>query len=455
MRAEADATVFCISGAVSRALQALTPRAILQSDVDRRVKKIPHLRWWIAGLLAAATALNYLDRQNLPVAISEIQRSIPISENQYSNLQTLFLLAYGLMYAGGGRILDWLGTRRGYALMIAWWSGANFLHGMVSSALGLGTARFLLGLGEGGGFPGSAKAVSEWFPARERSLAFGIFNMGSSVGAVVAPPLIAGISLWLGWRWIFVLTGAAGFVWAAVWLRVYGFPETHPRITAEEREYLRLSRKMAVAGGQIEWLRLFRHREVTGLLLAKFFSDAAWYFYIFWLPKYLGDARHLDIRQIGYYAWIPYAFAGTGSITGGWLSGWLVRRGNTIDRSRKIALGISAALMPVALLIAASPLSLAILFFSLAMLGHQFWSTILQTLAADMFPPRMVGTVAGLMGAAGSFGGMFFSLVTGRLLTAYGSYAPLFAAAGVMHPASFLLLLWLVRRIEPLPAFRD
>jgi ACS family hexuronate transporter-like MFS transporter len=418
------------------------------------VTRVPQLRWWIAGLLAAATALNYLDRQNLPVAISEIQKSIAISDRQYSNLQTMFLLAYGIMYAGGGRILDWLGTRRGYALMIAWWSGANFVHGLVASASGLAIARFLLGLGEGGGFPGSAKAVAEWFPARERSLAFGIFNMGSSVGAVIAPPLIAGVSLWLGWRWVFFLSGAAGFLWALAWLRIYDFPETHARITAEEREYLAATRPAIVEAPKVRWVELFRYREVTGLLLAKFFSDAAWYFYIFWLPKYLGDARHLDIKQIGYYAWIPYAVAGAGSLSGGWLSGRLLRGGLTIDRSRKIALGISAAIMPVALLIAASPLSLALVFFSLAMYGHQFWSTVLQTLAADMFPPKVVGTVAGLMGAAGSFGGIFFSVFTGWLLTAYGSYAPLFLVAGMMHPASFGILVWLVRKIEPLPAIQ-
>jgi ACS family hexuronate transporter-like MFS transporter len=183
--------------------------------------QIRNFRWWIAGLLAAATALNYLDRQSLPVVVTEVQKSIPITDQQYANLQMLFLFAYGVMYAGGGKIMDWLGTRLGYAVMIVWWSAAAFLHGLVSSVLGLGAARFLLGLGEGGGFPGSAKAVSEWFPPKERSLAFGIFNTGSSVGAVVAPPLIAGIVLSLGWRWVFFFTGAAGFAWAVIWLFSY------------------------------------------------------------------------------------------------------------------------------------------------------------------------------------------------------------------------------------------
>ncbi|HOK44421.1 MAG TPA: MFS transporter [Bryobacteraceae bacterium] len=413
--------------------------------------RISNLRWWIAGLLAAATALNYLDRQSLPVVITEVQKTIPITDQQYANLQMLFLLAYGVMYAGGGRIMDWLGTRLGYAIMIIWWSAATVLHGLVNSAFGLGAARFLLGLGEGGGFPGSAKAVSEWFPPKERSFAFGIFNTGSSVGAVIAPPLIAAVVLWLGWRWVFFLTGAAGILWAVIWLFVYDLPGRHKLITAAERDYLKSSRPLDFVdeGPAPRWIELFRFRKVWGLLGAKFLSDCAWYFFIFWLPKYLGDVRGLDIKQIGYYAWIPYAFAGAGSFIGGWLSSFLIRRGFSINRSRKVTLAISAAIMPVSLLITASPLSLAIVFFSMALFGHQFWSTIMQTLAVDMFPSKVVGSVSGLMGAVGSFGAMLFSGLVGMLLTHYQSYTPVFLIAGLMHPASFLIILLLVGKIEP------
>lgn len=414
--------------------------------------KLRNLRWWVAGLLAAATALNYLDRQSLPVVISEVQKSMPVSDQQYATLQMLFLAAYGVMYAAGGRIMDALGTRLGYVVMIVWWSAAALLHGLVASAWGLGVARFLLGLGEGGGFPGSAKAVSEWFPPKERSFAFGLFNTGSSVGAVLAPPLIAAIVLGLGWRWVFFLTGAAGFAWAAVWLLLYQTPQQHRLITQSEREYL--DREMPPPASDStpapRWIHLFRYREVWGLLAAKFLSDSAWYFFIFWLPKYLGDVRHLNIREIGYYAWIPYAFAGCGSFIGGWLSSHLIRRGLSIDSSRKIALAISAALMPASLFIAASPLSLAIAFFSMALFGHQFWSTIMQTLAADMFPSRVVGSVAGLMGAVGSFGAMIFNGLAGVVLAQSHSYSPLFLAAGLMHPASFAIVLLVVKRIEPL-----
>ncbi len=413
---------------------------------------IRNLRWWIASLLAAATALNYLDRQNLPVVITELHKSIPLSDQQYSQLQFLFLLAYGLMYAGGGKIMDMLGTRAGYAVMIIWWSAATFMHGLVHSAFGLGVSRFLLGLGEGGGFPGSAKAVSEWFPPKERSFAFGIFNTGSSVGAVVAPPLIASIVVWSNWRWVFFVTGSLGFAWALSWLKLYELPARHKRITPAERELVQnslASIPSPAEGRRIRWIQLFQYRQVWGLVTAKFLSDSAWYFFIFWLPKYLGDVRHLNIREIGYYAWIPYAAAGAGSFLGGWLSSYLIRRGLTIDRSRKLALAISASAMPASLLIAASPLSLAIAFFSLAMFGHQFWSTIVQTLVADMFPSQVVGSVAGLLGAVGSFGGMLFNLLVGALLSAHYGYSLVFLMSGLLHPASFVIILVVVRRIEP------
>lgn len=376
---------------------------------------------------------------------------------QYARLQMAFLLAYGLMYVGGGKIMDHFGTRLGYTVMICWWSAATILHGVVSSVTGLAVGRFLLGLGEGGGFPGSAKAVSEWFPARERSFAFGIFNTGSSVGAVIAPPLIAFIALQLNWRWVFLLVGVLGFIWAVVWWRFYEVPRRHRRVTAAEREYVEgsLSSEAAAAAVQsderpIRWLELFRYRQTWGLLLAKFLTDSAWYFFIFWLPKYLADVRHLNIKEIGYYAWVPYAFAGVGSLVGGWLSSYLIRRNVTMDRSRKISLAISAALMPVSLLIATSPLSLAIVFFSMAMLGHQFWSTIVQTSVADIYPSRTVGSVAGLLGGVGCFGGILFNLLIGALLSHYHSYSIVFLIAGVLHPISFLVILFLVRRIEPI-----
>jgi ACS family hexuronate transporter-like MFS transporter len=420
---------------------------------------IKNLRWWIAGLLALATALNYLDRQSFPVVVGEVRKEIPISNEQYGHLTSAFLLAYAIMYAGGGRIMDWLGTRLGYAVMIVWWSAANCLTGTVSSVLGIGVCRFLLGMGEGGGFPGSGKAVAEWFPPKERAMAFGIFNTGSAVGAVIAPPLMAEITAALGWRWVFFITGSIGFAWAWIWLKLYQPPATNKYISAEERSYIETSlsappaNSMGIAEApaeapRIPWLKLFTYRQVLGLMLAKFLTDSAWYFFIFWLPKYLGDVRQLNIKEIGYFAWIPFAFAGAGSLLGGGLSGVLMRRGVSLDRSRKIALGLSASLLPASLFIASSPLNLAIVFYSLAMFAHQFWSANVQTLPADLFPSRIVGSVEGLLGSAGSFGGMLFGLLVGSLIGQHG-YGPAFLIAGVLHPLAFLVILATVRKVEP------
>ena len=396
-------------------------------------------RWRIAILLAAATALSYIDRQSFPVVAGEISKSIRISDAQYAQLQFLFLLTYGVMYAGGGRLIDRLGTRRGLGLCMLLWSAATAMHGLVTSVTGLGAARVLLGLGEGGGFPGAAKAVAEWFPKKERSLAFGIFNTGSSVGAVAAPPLIAAIVLASNWRWVFAAAGLAGILWLLLWWRTEDPPS--PQDSAQPA-------KQGSLAARVSWAGLFRRSDTWALVSAKFLSDSAWYFFLFWLPKYLGDVRQLDIKGIGTFAWIPYAFMGAGSLFGGWLSSFLIRRGWSLDASRRISLGIAAAMLPASLFIMNAPLSLAIMFFSMAMFGHQFFSTILQTLTADMYAPAEVGSIAGLVGAAGSFGGMLFNLLVGAILTSTRSYRLVFLIAGVLHPAAFFVLMLCVRRIE-------
>ncbi len=414
------------------------------------MKTIPNLRWSIAGLLASASALAYVDRQTLPVVIGEIQKTIPITDSQYAHLQFIFLLAYGIMYAVGGKVTDVLGARWGYVVFIVWWSTANLIQGTVSGIFGLGVGLLLLGVGEGGCFPAASKAISEWFPAKERSMAFGMFNAGSGFGATIAPPFIAMIVLALNWRWVYFLTAAIGFAWAVAWVALYKSPARHKRITAEELAYLSEALPASSHGTRrLSWFGLFGFRQVWGLIIAKIFSDSAWFFLIFWLPKYLYDARHLNIKSIGYYAWIPYAWAAIGSLTGGWLSTHLIRRRMSVDASRKICLGISAACMPVSLLITVSPLSITIVFFSLAMLSHQFWSTIIYSVVTDMFPTDVVGSIAGLLGAVGALGGMLFNLIAGALLAKFHSYVPIFTILGLLHPLSFLIILLVVRKVAP------
>lgn len=412
--------------------------------------KIKNFRWWIAALLMLVTALNYLDRQNLPMVISELRKVIPIDDIAFSRLNFMFLFAYGLMYIGGGKIIDLLGPKIGLMIMVIWWSGANMMHGMVTGLAGLFIARFLLGLGEGGGFPGSAKAVAAWFPPKERSFAFGLFNTGSSLGAMLAPPLIAYIVLSSSWQWVFIITGMVGLVWAVIWYFMYDHPQKSQFVTPEEK--LMIADTGDSNFGKmpddfdIKWTKLFSYKQLWGMLSAKFLADSAWYFIIFWLPKYLADARGLNIMEIGYYAWIPYAFAGGGSLIGGWFSSFLIKRNISIDKSRKISLGIAAAMMPASLFITSSPLSLAIVFFSMAMFGHQFFSTMVQTACTDLFPNKVVGSVTGLVGSFGCFGAMLFSLLAGQLIH-YVGYSPVFFMVGLMHPFAFLLIMFLVRDI--------
>lgn len=425
-------------------------RNILHSPFQPILKKIKNFRWWIAGLIGLATAINYLDRQNLPIALSEIRKTIVISDVDYGLINSIFLFSYGTMYAIGGRILDVLGSRAGYAVMIVWWSLSNILHGLVSSVTGLGLARFLLGIGEGGGFPGSAKVVSEWFPGKERSLAFGIFNAGSSVGAVIAPPLIAAIIAVANWRWTFIISGLLGLVWVVVWLQIYTQPQQSKFTTDSEKDYISTALQSEREADpskekQVSWLSLFKDRGVWTVIIVKFFPDSAWYFFIFWLPKYLNDVRGLDIKGIGAYAWIPYAFAGTGSLLGGWLSSFLLKRNFSIDAARKIPLGIAAALLPVSLLITSASLNMAIVFFSMAMFGHQLYSTIAQTLVTDLFPSKVVGSVTGLMGCMVTYGAMLFSLIIGFVIEKYG-YGPAFLISGLLHPLGFLLALFLIKK---------
>lgn len=412
--------------------------------------KIRNLRWWIAGLLTLATALNYLDRQSFPNVLAEIRNDIPVSTEAYTRLTSLFLIAYGTMYVGGGWILDRLGTRWGYLLMIVWWSAATFFTGRATSLGGLQTCRFLLGMGEGGGFPGSGKAVSEWFPPRERSFAFGLFNMGSALGAIIAAPLLSRIAGHFGWRWVFHLTGIAGFLWAAVWYFLYRTPDQSRQITVEERDLLQRTMPPPVPGAsRLRWIDLFRYRQVWGLMIAKLLTDSVWYFLIFWLPKYLADARKFDTRDIGAYAWIPFVFAGAGSFVGGGLGSLLLRRGMTLDRARKVALFTAALLMTATTFINGTPVGFALVFYSLALFGHQFWSANVQTLAADLFPSRVVGSVEGLLGSAGAFGAALVGEGFGWLIHRDG-YALPFLICGGLHALSFGIVLTLVRRIEPL-----
>jgi ACS family hexuronate transporter-like MFS transporter len=396
-------------------------------------------KWYFVLLVAVAIAISYFDRLTLPVAIAAIQHNIPLSNEQFSWLQTLFLLSYAALYAIGGRLLDWLGTRRGFLLIMLWWSMACALHSLATGFVLLLIARFLLGAGEGGAFPAATRVVAEWIEPAERSTAMGVINAGTAIGSLLAPPIIGVILLHSGWRAVFVVAGVAGLLWVLWWASAY---------PSDSAAVLPVT-KNGPPARPIRWLDVIRLHNVQAFVFAKFMSDSAWYFMLFWLPKYLYDARGFDIRQVSYYAWIPYAASGLGSFLGGWFSSTLLRRGKSLDAARKIALGCCAAAMPVVMLVSLVPVSMALALFSVAFFAQQAWSGLVMTLPADIFPLKAVGTVAGLIGFGGAIGGAIFGVVAGFLLTHGVTYGGLFAAVGTFHLVGFAAIMLRAGRIEP------
>jgi ACS family hexuronate transporter-like MFS transporter len=405
------------------------------------------LRWRIAILVSAAIAISYLDRQTLPVAMQAISRDIPLNNTQFSALQSAFLFAYALMYAGGGRLVDRLGTDRGFTVIMLFWSLACASHGLATSFAMLVASRFLLGMGEGGGFPAATRAVAEWFPTEDRATAMGIINAGTAVGAVAAPPLIAAILAYSSWRWIFVLSGGMGLLWVACWRLSYRPP--NPAVAGISGP----PPATAATGSRsdLRWIQLFRIRPTWGLVAAKFLSDAAWFFYLFWLPKYLYDARGFDIKAVGTFAWMPGAAAGAGCLVGGAFSSYLLRRRFSLGVARKAGLGISAALMPCVILIPHVAVSWAIALFCVAYFGQQSWSTLVMVLPTDLYPQGVVGSVAGLVGFGGAMGGIAFGEVAGYLLDHGVGYSAVFRVAGTLHLMAFLIIVIAIPVLSPLP----
>jgi ACS family hexuronate transporter-like MFS transporter len=471
-------------------------------------------RWPIAFLVSAAIVLSYLDRQTLPWTLSQIHADYPFSDQIKALFDSAFLISYGLMYLGGGMLLDKLGTRRGFLLVMIFWSLASASHGLAANygfapVFGMSFAivmlvasRCLLGMGEGGGFPAATRVVAEWFPVNERASAMGLINTGTAVGAVVAPWLILVVlnhTGWFGlapWRWVFFCTGTLGLLWAIWWWRSYFTPEqrnqdsgpegadldTAPKarersaafyaaLTSERGRTSELGRQLgtgklkrrerraqAVVSGRaleseanISLAGLLRHRETWAIIGAKFLSDGAWYFYLFWLPKFLMETFQIKFSAATGIGWIPYAASGVGSLVGGGFSSRLLARGSSVNASRKLALGASAALMPWVMLVPQiHSVGWVIFIFSLAFFGQQSWSTLVMILPTDMVPKHAVGTLAGLVGFGGAMGGVLLGQIVGWLRDHGYSYSPALALAGTLHVAAFLLICVVVPKIQPL-----
>jgi MFS transporter, ACS family, hexuronate transporter len=387
---------------------------------------------------------NYMDRQVLAVLKSNLQHQFGWNEIDYGNLVFAFQTAYAIGMLVVSRVIDRLGTRLGYAVTIAFWSLASVSHAFMNSLSGFMVARFALGFGESGVFPASLKATAEWFPKKERALATGIFNAGTNVGAALTPLLVPLIFAKWGWRGCFYAVGALGFVGLAMWLWLYRLPELHPRCSTEELAYIRSDQSENAR--KVSLSEVVRHRQTWAFVCAKFLIDPIWWFYLFWVPDFLERRHGLSLGQIGLPVLVIYVLADLGSIVGGWVSSSLLERGKTLNTARKTAMLICAvAIMPIVFVSQVDSLWAAVLLIGLAAAGHQGFSTNLLTLPSDMFPAKIVASVAGIGGAAGAFGGMLIAQVVGHILQWTGSYAIPFLIAG----STYLVALGVIQLFAP------
>jgi ACS family hexuronate transporter-like MFS transporter len=388
------------------------------------------LRWWIAVLLMGVTIVNYLDRTCLSVAAPTLKKELALDEIDFSHVIVAFQLAYLIMQPIAGRIVDKLNIRVGLALAIVWWSVAQMLTGMAGGWQAFAVFRALLGMGEAANFPSAAKAVSQWFRPSERTVAVGILNVGAGLGAVVAPPFVVVMILRYGWQSAFVATGAIGILWVGLWLLVYRSPETHPWMSPEELAYIQQGQdELAVpepSAGKGVWRTVLSDRSFWGLAAARFLSEPAWQFFSYWIPLYLATERHLDLRQIAYFAWVPFLAGDVGCLFGGMLSPIFIKLGYRVMTARKLSATTCGVLMVLAIFIGMAPSAKwAIVFFCIGAFAHQAMSSTLLTLPADLFPRGAVATANGLSGMVGFAGGLLFTLVVGVVAKKVG-YGPLF-----------------------------
>ncbi|WP_313394951.1 MFS transporter [Sphingobium yanoikuyae] len=401
-------------------------------------------RWLICGLLFAATAINYVDRQMIGVLKPVLQAELGWRESDYANIVFWFQCAYALGFLAMGRFMDRVGARIGYAAAFTFWTLAHAAHGLVSGIAQFIAVRFALGVGEAGNFPAGLKVVAEWFPQKERALAIGLFNAGANVGAIATPLIVPAITIAYGWRAAFIVTGLASLVWVAAWLLLYRRPEDHARVSPGELAYIR-SDPVRVSA-PISWSRLFTIRQTWAYALPKFCIDPIWWMFLFWLPDFLGKRYGLDLKSFGPPLVVIYLMSDAGSVLGGWATSRLIARGWSVNAARKATLlACALAVLPVVTVQSIDNLWAAVLLIGLATAGHQAFSANILTLPSDLFPRAAVGSVVGIGGTAGAIGGMLIAQFVGYVLDMTGSYALIFAVAG----SAYLVALALLHIISP------
>lgn len=414
---------------------------------SQSVKPRLPLRWVIAVLLLLASVINYIDRQTLSILAVTIQKELVINDAGYARIVQAFQLTYAVMYLLSGRIVDYIGTRLAMTAFVVWWSLANMLTGLANSIASLAFFRALLGIGEPGGYTASAKAVSEWFPTREKGMAVGLYTMGGTLGAAITGPAIAFVTLRLGWRAAFVVTGGTGLLLGLAWWLLYRQPAEHRWLSAPERELLKADGVLARSEQKTQrlgWAALARLKPMWLVLLARMVTDPLWYFYLFWFPKYLQDALGYTLADIGKTIWIVFVAADLGALLGGWLSGRYVQGGVAPVSARLRVMTAAACLLALSFALPllpgkAWPLALGALFA----FAHMAWLSCATTLSVDIFPTSVIGSAHGAIGAGSALGGLLSTEIVKWLVTTY-SYKPIFAVMSFLHPLALFVLLWLL-----------
>ncbi len=392
------------------------------------------LRNAILGMLFLSTAINYIDRQALSVLVPVLRQDLGLSSADYGLITTLFMVAYTAAQIFAGAFIDRAGTRLGFVASIAIWSGAAVAHVFASGAVSLAILRFMLGLGEAGNWPAGAKAVAEWFPKSKRAFAMGLFDGGSALGAILAPPMVAALALYFGWRAAFVTTGTLGFLWLAAWLWIYRAPEQRTTLPVNSVAAIR---------------RLLGVRQLWGLMATRMIATPVWWFYVFWLPDYLGKDRAFSLKEIGMFAWIPFLTVDLGKLLGGALSDRLLRRGASATWARKsVMAGGALAMLGGIQVVGSESAALAMTWVCLATFGFGMWSSNILALHADIFPADSMATAVGITGTAASLGGAIFTYCTGLIVDRAG-YGPVFWVAGLAALVAFICLVFLVGRVQP------
>jgi MFS transporter, ACS family, hexuronate transporter len=431
--------------------------------------KVGYYRWYVCGLLFFASVINYIDRQVIGILKPTLQQQFGWSELDYGDIVFSFQLAYAIGFLFAGRLMDSMGTRVGFSIAILVWSVAAMAHAWVlsfggavaallsmfgltysASVAGFIGARFALGLGEAGNFPGAVKTVAEWFPRKERALATGVFNAGTNIGALLTPLIVPVITVAYGWEWAFIATGVIGFIWLAVWWISYRAPGVHPRVSQSELAYIRSD--PAEPTTKMSWGKILPHRQAWTFAVAKFMTDPIWWLYLFWIPDFLYRNHGLSLTTMGPPIVVIYLIGDVGSVAGGWMSSTFLKRGWSVNAARKTAMLICAlSVLPIVFAARTTDLWIAVGLIGLAAAAHQGWSANVYTLTSDMFPKQAVATVVGFGGTAGAIGGMLIAKVTASVLQYTGSYLPVFIIAACAYLAALLMVHLLSPRLEPAP----